>query len=92
MGAPDGIANGESPQLPYIDLEFDNKNVDASARALVYQIQPKWRDAPGKLEIVKFTEGITNTVSHLSFDRHVPKLMSSAVAQSRQISSRTVPS
>ncbi|KAG9783402.1 Ethanolamine kinase [Exophiala dermatitidis] len=62
MGAPNGIANGESPPLPYIDLEFDNQNVDESARALVYRIQPKWRDAPGQLEIVKFTDGITNTL------------------------------
>ncbi|EXJ85302.1 ethanolamine kinase [Capronia epimyces CBS 606.96] len=66
MGAPNGTANGDSPQLPYIDLVFDNKHVDDSARALVYRIQPKWREAPGTLEIVRFTEGITNTLLKVS--------------------------
>ncbi|EXJ86061.1 ethanolamine kinase [Capronia coronata CBS 617.96] len=70
MGAPNGTANGAPPQLPFVDLRFDNKNVDDSARALVYRIQPKWRDAPGELEIVRFTDGITNTL--LKIAKHLP--------------------
>lgn len=59
-------ANGSLPQLRQIDLAFDNNNVEDSAYELVYRIQPKWRETPGKVEIVKFTDGITNTVSVLS--------------------------
>lgn len=78
MGPHTSSENGVSapPPLQQIDLSFDNNSFDDSARALAYRIQPKWRDAPGKIDIVKFTDGITNTVRvHPSF-RHVPLLMS----------------
>lgn len=54
--------SGHSSPLLHLDATFNNKNVDESAIELVYRIQPKWRSAPGKLEVVKFTDGITNTV------------------------------
>lgn len=51
--------------LPYTDLSFDIQNSEASALKLVYWIRPKWRDCSQELEITKFTEGITNTVSRM---------------------------
>lgn len=51
-----------SSQLQHLDLTFDSKDLDQSALSLAYRIQPKWREAPGRIEIIKFTEGITNTV------------------------------
>lgn len=49
--------------VPYTDLSFDLQNSEASVLKLVYWIRPKWRENPQELEITKFTEGITNTVS-----------------------------
>jgi hypothetical protein len=62
MGSHNLDVNGHAPQLQFIDLSFDTEKAEESACSLVYRIQPKWRDAPGKIEIVKFTEGITNNV------------------------------
>jgi len=62
MGSIKTDANGHGSQLLHIDATFNNKNLEESAIELVYRIQPKWRAAPGKLEVVKFTDGITNTV------------------------------
>lgn len=57
-----GHEHSASSQLRYLDLTFDSKDLDQSALSLAYRIQPKWREGPGKIEITKFTEGITNTV------------------------------
>ncbi|KIV79634.1 hypothetical protein PV11_07184 [Exophiala sideris] len=62
--------NGRPTTLQYIDLAFNNDNADDSACALAYKIQPKWRESQGKTEIVKFTDGITNTL--LKVAKHVP--------------------
>lgn len=56
-------SNGHAPRLQLIDASFNPQDSEASALDLVYRIQSKWRDGPGKIEIVKFTDGITNTVS-----------------------------
>jgi hypothetical protein len=56
-------ANRHTAQLRYIDLAFDNHNFNESASELAYSIHPKWREGPGKIDIIKFTDGITNTVS-----------------------------
>ncbi|OAP60853.1 hypothetical protein AYL99_05855 [Fonsecaea erecta] len=72
MASPIEFSNGHHPQLQYIDLAFDNESLDDSARELVYRIQPKWRDSPGQIEIVKFTDGITNTL--LKIAKHTPGL------------------
>ncbi|KIX08133.1 uncharacterized protein Z518_02789 [Rhinocladiella mackenziei CBS 650.93] len=73
------LANGHTPPLEHIDLSFDNNTVDDSACALVYRIQPKWREVPGKIDIVKFTDGITNTL--LKVAKHVPGLSQAEVDQ-----------
>jgi hypothetical protein len=56
------LANGNSTELPHIDLSYDHKNSEATAKELVYRIQSKWRDHPEQIHIVQFKEGITNTV------------------------------
>jgi len=72
MDTHTSTVNGHTPHLQHIDIAFNNDAVDDSARALVYRIQPKWREAPGKLDIVKFTDGITNTL--LKVAKHIPGL------------------
>lgn len=70
MGA--AAANGVLSELPLIDLAYDHKNSENSAKELVYRIQPKWRDTPEDIQIVQFKEGITNTVRVASRGAHVP--------------------
>lgn len=48
--------------IPHIDLSYDHTNSVDSLRKLVFNIHPKWREHTDELEIVKFTDGITNTV------------------------------
>ncbi|KAL6251352.1 hypothetical protein RBB50_001560 [Rhinocladiella similis] len=68
-----------SSQLQHLDLTFDSKDLDQSALSLAYRIQPKWREAPGRIEIIKFTEGITNTL--LKLTKHVPGYSQSQLDQ-----------
>lgn len=48
--------------IPFIDLSYDTQDQE-SVLKLIYQIRPSWKKDRAELEIVKFTDGITNTVS-----------------------------
>lgn len=50
--------------VPYIDLSYDTQDQE-SVLKLIEQIRPEWTNR-NELKIVKFTDGITNTVSPLS--------------------------
>ncbi|KAK5074293.1 hypothetical protein LTR64_006562 [Lithohypha guttulata] len=65
-----GIEGQQSTFIPYTDLSFDIHNTDSSVLKLVFWIRPKWRECSQELKIVKFTEGITNTL--LKVARHRP--------------------
>lgn len=69
-------SNGHAPRLQLIDASFNPQDSESSALDLVYRIQSKWRDGPGKIEIVKFTDGITNTVSSAHPQRPTPSCAS----------------
>ena len=56
------LANGAHATLKHIPLSYKHDHSDESALRLVYTIRPKWREDDGPVEIVKFTDGITNTV------------------------------
>jgi len=60
------LINGHAPPLRHIDLSYNPLDSDRSAHELIYRIQPKWREGPGDIEIVKFTDGITNNVCSTS--------------------------
>lgn len=49
--------------IPYINITFDNANADKSALELAYALYPQWKSSEGAVEIVRFTDGITNTLS-----------------------------
>lgn len=51
-------------QLPVLPLTYSQANSDASATKLIYSLLPEWNPANGGrgISIVKFTDGITNTV------------------------------
>lgn len=61
-----GHTGAKPTSVPYMDLSFDAHNHESSVLKLVYRVRPKWRDCAEELEIIKFTEGITNTVSYTS--------------------------
>lgn len=50
-------------EVPYLSLRFDNANADKSAMELVYTLNPSWKNSEGPVETVRFTDGITNTLT-----------------------------
>lgn len=56
--------------IPYIPVTFDTANPDKAALDLAYELYPDWKNAEGEVEIVQFTDGITNTLSKAT--RKVP--------------------
>lgn len=45
-----------------IPLSYDSADSDASARRLLFALSPDWEQDEGKVELIRFTDGITNTV------------------------------
>jgi hypothetical protein len=56
--------------LRFIPLSYNNADSQASALRLVLSINPHWEGAGNNIELVRFTDGITNTVS---LARHIPR-------------------
>ena len=57
-----GELNGDGRRIRFIPLSYDSANSRESALRLVLAIRPDW-DSPGsKVEFVRFTDGITNTL------------------------------
>nr|KMM68031.1 ethanolamine kinase 1 [Coccidioides posadasii RMSCC 3488] len=46
----------------YIPLSYTHADSQASALRLVLALRPEWEHAEGKIEFVRFTDGITNTL------------------------------
>ncbi|KAI0391169.1 kinase-like protein [Xylariaceae sp. FL0594] len=60
---PDGAANGASAgQIHYIPLSYDPSDDESSARQLILSLRPEWSSPDSRLEFVRFTDGITNTL------------------------------
>ncbi|KAK3383863.1 kinase-like domain-containing protein [Lasiosphaeria ovina] len=60
-----GTANGElkgDSHIRYIPRSYSSSDSDASALRLVLAVLPEWEDASSKVEFVRFTDGITNTL------------------------------
>jgi ethanolamine kinase len=54
----------DSPMaITYIPLTFDNGDADECALELAYAYNPSWKTSEGVVDIVRFTDGITNTLS-----------------------------
>jgi len=51
-----------SHQLRSLPLTYSPNDSEASARALIFALNPEWETSEGPLEFVRFKEGITNTV------------------------------
>ena len=57
-----------SKDLRFIPLSYNNADSQTSALRLVLTLFPNWEHDEGKIEFIRFTDGITNTVtqSHTS--------------------------
>lgn len=61
MGSLDNV-NGATPALRYIPLSYSPADFQASALRLILALNPEWEGPGNKIEFVRFTDGITNTV------------------------------
>ncbi|KAI1910548.1 hypothetical protein LOZ53_004368 [Ophidiomyces ophidiicola] len=68
------LATGPADGAPlrYIPLSYNHTDSQASALRLVLALNPAWERAAGKIEFVRFTDGITNTL--LKIIRRAPGL------------------
>lgn len=57
-----GLSNGVLGHVRFIPLSYDPHTADDSARNLVLELRPEWAHPDSKLEFVRFTDGITNTL------------------------------
>ncbi|MCJ1270634.1 hypothetical protein MMC22_010531 [Lobaria immixta] len=53
---------GCSPNLRHVPLSYNSAESDRSASRLIFALFPEWEHAEGKLEFVRFKDGITNTL------------------------------
>lgn len=61
MGSSDNV-NGTTPALRYIPLSYVPADSQASALRLILTLNPDWEGPGNKIEFVRFTDGITNTL------------------------------
>lgn len=55
----------------HIDLCYNHADSQQSALRLIYTLCPDWEHSEGPVELIPFTEGITNTVrSRQAFPVH----------------------
>lgn len=52
-----------SKDLRFIPLSYNNADFQTSALRLVLTLFPNWEHDEGKIEFIRFTDGITNTVT-----------------------------
>lgn len=53
---------GVSKDLRHIHLSYNNADSQTSALRLVLTLFPEWEHGEGKIEFIRFTDGITNTL------------------------------
>ena len=71
------MAPAAEHDLPFLPLSYDYENSKESALNLVYAVEPKWKDHEDAVEMTKFTDGITNSVSGLHLNHALALTMCS---------------
>jgi ethanolamine kinase len=56
------VTTAPAALLRYIPLSHNSADSQASALRLLFALFPDWETSEGKVELVRFTDGITNTV------------------------------
>lgn len=82
--------------LRHLDLHYDSADSENSALGLIYKLLPEWERSEGKVEFIRFTDGITNTVclrqAFLSTTQIYETDSHGQVAQSSEEAARMQPS
>ena len=60
--SPHSTTDNVFNDIRHIGLSYNNAESESSALNLVFALYPSWQHEKGKVEFVRFTEGITNTV------------------------------
>lgn len=58
----DGTSNGIFSEIPYISLSYSNADSQSTALRLILTLFPDWEQSDGKIEFIRFKDGITNTL------------------------------
>ena len=59
------LSDSEAPALKnlrYIPLSYNNDDSRTSALRLILTLFPQWEHDEGRIDFIRFTDGITNTV------------------------------
>lgn len=59
------LAADPTADLCRIPLSYDSSDSQTSALRIILTLFPEWEQAEGKIEFVRFKDGITNTVREL---------------------------
>lgn len=70
--SPHSTGVNATRDIRHIPLSYDSANSDASALKLVFALHPDWEDDEGEVKLIRFTDGITNTVRCCVPIRHPP--------------------
>lgn len=62
MGSAGEMKDETLLPLRFIPLSYNHADSQASALRLVLTLNPQWEGPDNKIEFVRFTDGITNTV------------------------------
>ncbi|KAI0125760.1 choline/ethanolamine kinase [Xylariales sp. AK1849] len=57
-----GDVNGTVGHVRFISLAYDSSKPDASALRIVTELRPEWESPGSRIELERFTDGITNTL------------------------------
>jgi ethanolamine kinase len=60
--APTTTGSAESSNIRFIPLSYNNAESQTSALRLILTLLPEWEHTDGKIEFIRFTDGITNTL------------------------------
>ena len=58
----DGTSKDIYNDIPYLSLSYSNADSQTSALRLILTLFPDWEHSDGKIEFIRFKDGITNTV------------------------------
>ncbi len=62
--SPSTPSDGPLKDVRHISLSYNTADSQASSLRLVLSLFPDWEHTEGKVEFIRFTDGITNTVGH----------------------------
>ena len=63
----DGTSNDLFNEIPYLPLSYSNADSQTSALRLILTLFPDWEHSDGKIDFIRFKDGITNTVCLCGF-------------------------